>query len=152
MHSPTVPPFRQVVRLPTTRRASFRSTQERLYRLRLLSFCGTKHRPGDDLQIRCDAVERGLHLEDSNGRSDSGAEAEIAPADSKFAELEPRFEETRFAASLAFWHEQRVLLSCAPLSLRYKQNRRAPESRLLRRWIEDRHLAVVLAAWKIVNA
>jgi hypothetical protein len=38
----------QVARLLTTRRASFRSTQERSCRLRLLSFCGTKHRPGDE--------------------------------------------------------------------------------------------------------
>ena len=40
----------ELARRLTTRRASFHSTQERSCRLRLLSFCGTKRRPGDELK------------------------------------------------------------------------------------------------------
>ncbi len=48
-------------------------------------------------------------------------------------------------------HEFRAMNFVAA-SLRYEQNRCTPKSRLLRRWIEHRDLAVVLAARKIVHA
>jgi NAD(P)-dependent dehydrogenase (short-subunit alcohol dehydrogenase family) len=52
--SSTELPFWRIVQLLTTRPASFRSTQERLCRLRRPSFSGTKHRHGDEFEISCE--------------------------------------------------------------------------------------------------